>query len=155
AASIAMAAALQAVDGVALKMMVNRWMQASAETRARVFDAAFAVRQIEIGMASLLSILFGLTVSVFGISMLTGRRFPAWLGWIGLLGGLATASAGVAQAYTGFSALAMTLSMPAGSVLLVWAIVVGVFLWRLGPALTAGEPWPGCMKQRPLLEFES
>jgi len=138
AASIAMAAALQAVDGVALKVMVNRWMQASAETRARVFDAAFAVRQIEIGMASLLSILFGLTVSVFGISMLTGRRFPAWLGWIGLLGGLATASAGVAQAYTGFSALAMTLSMPAGSVLLVWAIVVGLFLWWLAPASTDG-----------------
>jgi hypothetical protein len=142
AASIAMAAALQAVDGVALKVMVNRWMQASAGTKARVFDAAFAVRQVEIGMASLLSILFGLTVSVFGISMLSGRRFPAWLGWIGLLGGLVTASAGVAQAYTGFSALAMTLSMPAGSVLLVWAIVVGVFLWRLAPALTDGHGGP-------------
>jgi hypothetical protein len=33
----------------------------------------------------------------------------------------------------------MTLSMPAGSVLLVWAIVVGMFLWRLAPALTDGH----------------
>ena len=69
-------------------------------------------------MASLLSVLFGLTVSVFGIAMLVGRSFPRWLGWLGLLGGLATLAAGIAQAYTGFSALSMMLSMPASSVLL-------------------------------------
>ncbi len=135
AASVATAAALQAVDGVALKVMVNRWMQASGEARARAFEGAFAVRQVEVGVASLLSVLFGLTVSAFGISMLLSRRFPAWLGWLGLLGGLGTLAAGIAQAYTGFSPLAMMLSMPAGCVLLLWAIVVGAFLWRLAPLL--------------------
>ncbi len=140
AASVATAAALQAVDGVALKAMVNRWMQASGEARARAFEGAFAVRQVEIGMASLLSVLFGLTVSAFGISMLLTRRFPTWLGWLGLLGGLGTLAAGIAQAYTGFSALAMILSMPAGCVLLLWAIVVGVFLWRLAPLLPLKPP---------------
>ena len=135
AASVAGAAALQAVDGVALRMMVGRWAQASGEARAHAFEAAFAVRQIEIGMASLLSVVFGLTISVFGISMLLGRRFPVWLGWLGLLGGLGTVAAGVAQAYTGFSGLAMALSMPASGVLLVWAVVVGAFLWRLAPEL--------------------
>jgi len=140
AASVATAAALQAVDGVALKVMVNRWMQASGEARARAFEGAFAVRQIEIGLASLLSVLFGLTVLAFGISMLLTRRFPTWLGWLGLLGGLGTLAAGIAQAYTGFSALAMILSMPAGCVLLLWAIVVGVFLWRLAPLLPLKPP---------------
>ncbi len=135
AASVAGAAALQAVDGVALRMMVGRWAQASGEARARAFEGAFAVRQVEVGMASLLGVVFGLTISVFGISMLLGRRFPAWLGWLGLLGGLGTVAAGVAQAYTGFSGLAMALSMPASGVLLVWAVVVGAFLWRLAPEL--------------------
>ncbi len=135
AASIGAAAALQAVDGVALKVMVNRWMQASGEARARAFEGAFAVRQVEVGLTSLLSVLFGLTVSAFGISMLLSRRFPTWLGWLGLLGGLGTLKAGIAQAYTGFSPLAMMLSMPAGCVLLLWAIVVGAFLWRLAPLL--------------------
>ena len=86
-------------------------------------------------MASLLSVLFGLTISIFGISLLLSRRFPGWLGWVGLLGGLGTIAAGVAQAYTGFSALAMALSMPASCLLLLWALVVGVFLWRLAPRL--------------------
>src|SRR2546428_3391599 len=134
AASVATTAALQAVDGVALKVMVNRWAEASGEAQARAFEGAFAVRQVEIGLASLLSVLFGLTVSAFGSSMLLSRRFPTWLGWLGLLGGLGTLAAGIAQAYTGFSALAMMLSMPAGCVLLLWVIVVGAFLWRAAPS---------------------
>lgn len=136
AASVAAAAGLQAVDGVALRVMVTRWMQADGEdARARCFEGAFAVRQIEVGMASLLSVLFGLTLSAFGIAMLCSRRFPRWLGCLGLIAALATVAAGVAQAYTGFSALAMNLSMPASCALLVWALVVGTFLWRLAPEL--------------------
>jgi hypothetical protein len=136
AASVAAAAALQAVDGVALKVMVDRWAHASSEARAAAFEGAFAVRQIEVGLASLLSVLFGLTLSAFGVSLVSSRRFPTWLGWLGLLGGLGTVAAGIAQAYTGFSGLAMALSMPASCVLLAWAIVVGVFLWRLAPGLS-------------------
>ena len=140
AGSVAAAAGLQAVDGVALRVMVTRWAQADGESRARAFEGAFAVRQIEIGMASLLSVLFGLTISAFAVSLLLGRRFPVWLGWLALLGGLGTVAAGVAQAYTGFSPLAMALSMPASSVLLLWAIVVGAYLWRLAPRLPSDDP---------------
>src|SRR5262249_56540521 len=39
-ASVAVAAALQAADGVALKRMVDRWMQASGSARLSVFGAA-------------------------------------------------------------------------------------------------------------------
>src|SRR5256885_2363044 len=111
AASVATAAALQAVDGVALKAMANRWMQASGEARARAFEGALAVRQVEIGMASLLSVLFGLTVSAFGISMLVSRRFPTWLGWLGLLGGVGTLAARVAQGCTCVSPRALRLTL--------------------------------------------
>ena len=45
AASVAAAAALRAVDGVALKVMVDRWAQASGDARMRAFEGAFAVRQ--------------------------------------------------------------------------------------------------------------
>jgi hypothetical protein len=139
AASVGAAAALQAVDGVALKVLVDRWAEASGEARARAFEAAFAARQVEVGLASLLSLLFGLTASAFGVSVLAGRRFPRSLGWLGLAGGLGTAAAGVAQAYTGFSALAMALGMPAGALLLVWAIAAGACLWRLAPRLAGAD----------------
>jgi len=139
AASLAATAALQAVDGVALKIMVDRWARANGEARARAFESAFAVRQIEIGLASLLSVLFGLTVLVFGISMLISQRFPKWLGWLGFIGGIGTIAAGIAQAHVGFSTLAMTLSMSASSVLLLWAMLLGLCLWRLAPQLAGAN----------------
>jgi hypothetical protein len=123
------------VDGVALKVMVDRWAWASGEAQALAFESAFAVRQIEIGLASLLSVLSGLTFSTFGISLLLSRPFPKWLAWTAVLGGAAMLAAGITQAYTGFSALAMNVSMSASSVLLLWAIAVGAFMWRLAPRL--------------------
>ena len=128
-ASVVAAAALQAVDGIALKLMVDRWAMSSPPHRDLVFEAAFGVRQIEVGLASLMSITFGLTVLAYGVA-LAFSSYPRWLGWTAVLGGLATVCTGVVQAYTGFSALAMGISMPAGIVLLIWMVAVGTFLWR-------------------------
>jgi hypothetical protein len=131
AAGIAVAAALQAVDGVALKVVVERWAGASGDARALAFEAAFAVRQVEVGLASLLSLTWGLTLVAFGLALLSSARYPVWLGALGLLGGLGTVAGGAAQASTGFSELAMTLSMAASSVLLIWALLAGALMWRL------------------------
>jgi hypothetical protein len=129
-ASVAVAAALQAVDGVALKAMVDRWAAATGEARPLAFEAAYAVRQVEIGLAGLLSVLGGLTLIAFGLAVLRSVRYPAWLGAISLLDGLGMAAAGAAQASTGFPGPAMTLSMLASSVLLAWAFLAGVLMWR-------------------------
>lgn len=120
---------------MALKVMVDRWAAATGEARTLAFEAAFAVRQIEIGLASLLSLVSGSTLTVFGVAIFLSTRYPAWLGGIGLVGGLGMVAAGTAQASTGFSGLAMTLSMLASSVLPVWAVLAGVPMWRLAPRL--------------------
>jgi hypothetical protein len=38
----------------------------------------------------------------------------------------------VVMAYTGFSGPAMAINMPASSVLLVWMLILGVFMWCRG-----------------------
>lgn len=133
--SMAVAAALQSVDGVALKAMVDRWAAAAGEARLLAYESAFAVRQIEIGLASLLSLVSGFTLTAFGIAIALSIRYPRWLGVIGVLGGVGTIAAGVTQAFTGFSGLAMTLSLVAGAVLLIWATLAGIHMWRLFPNL--------------------
>jgi hypothetical protein len=133
-ASLAVAAVLQAVDGVALKAMVNAWAAAPERNKESLFQASFAVRQIEIGLASVSALLFGLTVSVFGVALLADLRFPKWLGFMAIAGGAPTAIAGVAIASTGFSGLAMAIDMPSGGLLLCWMAALGVHLWRR-PAL--------------------
>jgi hypothetical protein len=130
AATVATAAALQSVDGVALKAMVDRWASATGEAREVSFEAAFAVRQIEIGLAALLNIVLGFTVAAFGAAMLAGTRYPAWLAAGGLLAAIALMAGGIATSHTGFANLPMTLVMLATVVFLVWLGVASIFMWR-------------------------
>jgi hypothetical protein len=117
-ASFAMAAVLQAIDGIALKVTVDAWAAAPAPQKDMAFYAAFAVRQIE------------LTAVIYGLGQRLDERYPKWMSALALAGGLATMAAGVVIAYTGFSELAMTVNMPANLALLVWMAGVGKIMWR-------------------------
>jgi hypothetical protein len=129
-ASMSLAAALQAVDGVALKFMVDRLSSASPEALAVVFEGAYAVRQIEIGLASLMGALFGLTILLYGVAILLSSVAGVWLGFLGVLGGAATLVSSIVQAHTGLSDFAMTTSMPSTLLVLLWSVFMGIFLLR-------------------------
>ena len=128
--SLAVVAALQAVDGVALKVMVDNWAAAPATHKEAALYAAFAVRQVEIGLASIASLLFGLTVTVYGLALLQARLYPVLISSFALLPGACCLAAGVMMAYLGFSQPAMALSLAAGSLLLLWMVAIGVLMWR-------------------------
>jgi len=141
-ASLAVAAALQAVDGVALKATIDSWAAAEGREKEMLFQVAFGVRQIEVGLASMTSLFFGLTVLVYGLALIRDSRLPRWLGFVAIIGGAPTVVAGITMAYSGFSESEMAISMPASSLLLLWMIALGVCMWRkpavfspiLGPA---------------------
>jgi hypothetical protein len=135
-AGLSVAAALQAVDGIALKAMVDAWATAPEAAKDAVFHAAFAVRQVEIGLASVLSLVLGLTVTAYGVALLVDGTYPRWLGGLAIGGGAPTTAAGIVMAHTGFSRLAMAVSMGASSLVLVWVFALGVCMWggrRAGP----------------------
>jgi hypothetical protein len=127
---LAIAASLQAVDGVALRAMVRWWAAAPETQRAAAFGAAFAVRQVEIGFATMSSIGFGLVAILYGVALLADARFAKALGALAIAGGLPTALAGLVMASEGFSPLEMAINMPANALLLVWMLALGVSLWR-------------------------
>jgi hypothetical protein len=128
--SLAIAGALQAVDGVALKAMVDKWASSTGSDKVMLFHATYAVRQIEIGLASIASILGGLTFSIYGVASLIDLSYPRWMSFLAMLGGVLTAIAGVVIAYTGFSGLDMAIGMPANVLLLVWMVALGTYSWR-------------------------
>jgi len=123
---------LQAVDGIALKRTVDAWAAAPAAQKEVAFHVALAVRHVEIGLASMVSLLFGLTVTGYGVALLVDYTYPKGVGGLALVGGVPTVVAGVVMAYTGFSGLVMAISMPAGALLLVWMLTLGVLMWRRG-----------------------
>jgi hypothetical protein len=128
--SFAVAATLQAVDGIALKSMVNTWSRAADSEKAMLFYATVAVRQIEIGLASMMGLLLGITVVIYGIALWIVPDFPNWLGLLAIFGGVATVVASIVMAYTGFSDQAMLINMPSSLLLLVWMVLVGIHVWR-------------------------
>jgi hypothetical protein len=132
-ASMALAAALQAVDGIALRGMVENWAAAAAAQKPIAFQAAFGVRQLEIGLASVLSLLIGATATLYGIALLKDRTYPKWIGGLGILAGVPTSLSGIVMAYSGFSDLEMTINMPASLTLVAWVMILGVLLWRGTP----------------------
>ena len=133
--SLALAAALQAVDGIALKSMVDAWAAAPESEKQGLFQAAFAVRQIEIGLASMLSLSLGLTMTLYGIALLGDETYPKWFAGVAIAGGVPTMVAGIVMAYTGFSGLAMAINMPANLLLLLWMLALAGFMWRRGEAV--------------------
>jgi hypothetical protein len=131
-ASMALAAALQAVDGIALRAMVQNWAIAAATQKDIAFQSAFAVRQLEIGLASVLSLLLGATATLYGVALLDGLTYPRWLGGLAIVSGVPTSLSGVMMAFSGFSELEMAINMPASLMLVIWVMVLGAFLWRRG-----------------------
>jgi hypothetical protein len=129
-ASLGVVTALQAVDGVALKAMVDIWAAAPEAQKQAAFYAALAVRHVEIGLASTASLLFGLTVLAYGVALLRARIYPAWIGAFAFVPGIGSALAGILIAYSGFSKLAMAVSMPSSSLLLLWMLGIGFMMWR-------------------------
>ena len=109
---------------------VDAWTAAPAAQKEGLFHAAFAVRQIEIGLASMVSLSMGLTAAMYGEALLVDQTYPKWVGGLALIGGVPTMVAGVVIAYTGFSGLAMAINMPANFLLLVWMLILGGCMWR-------------------------
>ena len=81
--ALATSAVLQAVDGVALKVLVDAWASAAEEQKQSAFQAALAVRQIEVGVASFMALLFGTVFILFGIAIALSDGLPelAGLAW--------------------------------------------------------------------------
>lgn len=133
AASLALAAVLQAVDGVALKVMVDRWASSDGPQKEMLFYAALGVRQIEVGTASMFCILMGCTVILYGLAQKVDGRFSSLLVWLALIGGLGTVIAGLVMAQTGFSNATMLINMPANILLLIWMIFTAIWMWKNTP----------------------
>lgn len=129
-AALGTTAILQAVDGIALKSMVDSWASASEAQRRETFQTALAVRQIEVGLASFVALLFGAAFVLFGAAIVSSAYYPTWLGWLAITGGAGTIASGIVTAFTDFSMTAMSFAMPFNLILVVWMVVIGVLMWR-------------------------
>lgn len=129
AAGLATAATLQAVDGVALKAMVDLWSEAT-EDRAALFSAALAVRQIEIGLDGLLALLLAVVFLGFGLALLSAPTGTRSLAVLALATAGAAAVNGVVLCLGGFSDVAMLATAASGLLGIATLLVAAPWSWR-------------------------
>jgi hypothetical protein len=141
AAGLATAATLQAVDGVALKAMVDLWSGAT-EDRAALFSAALAVRQIEIGLDGLLALLLAVVFLGFGLALLSAPTGTRSLAVLALATAGAAAVNGVALCLGGFSDVAMLATTASGLLGIATLLVAARWSWRRGTPRAGRPPTP-------------
>ena len=83
----------------------------------------------------MLSLSFGLTMTLYGIALLGDEVYPKWFAILAIAGSVPTIVGGVVMAYTGFSGLAMAINMPANALLLFWMLALSGLMWRQGGAV--------------------
>jgi hypothetical protein len=128
-AGLATAAVLQAVDGVALKAMVDLWSGAG-EDRSSLFAATRAVRQVEIGLDALFALLLAAALLALAIGLLTAPAGSRPLGALAVVTAVAAAINGIALALNGFAASTMLATTVSGALALVWMLLAAVWSWR-------------------------
>jgi hypothetical protein len=128
-AGFATAAVLQAVDGVALKAMVDLWSSAS-DDRPTLFAATLAVRQVEIGLDALLALVLAAAFLSLGVALLTAPARSRGLGGLALATAAAAAANGLVLALGGFSNTAMLATTASGLLGLAFLLTAAVWSWR-------------------------
>ena len=121
---------LQAIDGVALKQVVDAWARAPEAEKAARFASAEAIRFLEWGGRSYQDFMFGITFVLFAIVIVSTARVPRLLGVLVGLTGIAYIAQGFVVGAEGFSDNNSLPTLVAYGVWLVWSIWLMVFALR-------------------------
>lgn len=121
---------LQAIDGVALKQVVDAWASASDAEKTARFATAEAIRWLEWGVRSYQDFMLGVSFILFAIVIVWTGRIPRPIGYLMGLSGLAYIAQGLVIGFEGFSPNNAAPTLIAYILWLAWSIWLLIFAWR-------------------------
>lgn len=127
--ALALYGALQAVDGVALKQAVTAWIGAAQSEQAARFASAETIRWLEWGMRSYHDFALGLSLSLFGATIVATASVPRAIGGLMLLSGLSYFGQGWVAGTEGFTAAQSIGIVAAWVVCVSWMIWLAIYAW--------------------------
>jgi hypothetical protein len=131
---------LQAIDGVALKQVVDAWASAPEAEKAARFASAEAIRFLEWGGRSYQDFMLGITFVLFAMVIVLTARIPRLLGLLVGLTGIGYIVQGFVVGAEGFSANNSTPTLFAYFVWIAWSIWLLIFAWRRQASKEAYRP---------------
>jgi fluoride ion exporter CrcB/FEX len=121
-----------AVDGVALKHAVDTWAGATDAAKTSAFQVAEGVRWLEKGLSAFFHFMNGTALLGIGLSIVVGRSYRSWSGWVAIAAGIGFLAGGALTASSGFSMDAATILQPSLLLLAVFLVGSYVSVWRRG-----------------------
>jgi hypothetical protein len=128
--TIALAAVLQAVDGVALKAASDAWLAAPAAEQPARLAATEAVRWLEWAVRSYQRTMVGVTLLLLASQIVVSVRLPRPLGYVMALSGIAYVAQGMVVGAEGFSSNNTIPGLAALVLDLAWMIWLVVVAWQ-------------------------
>jgi hypothetical protein len=144
AASVIVGAAIHVVDssinGFGLTALANAWAAAPpAEQESLLHSGDTLLRVLGGTWASVISYFHGLPFVLSGLAVVFSRRYPAWLGWVGVVGGAGSLVVGVMM-FLGVGFVPGWLFIVFALVVGLWMVAMGGLMWRRARAARNGEP---------------
>jgi hypothetical protein len=109
-----------------------------SERAALVQNADLLLRVLDATWAGVITLFHGVPFVLAGLAIALSRRYPAWLGWVAIIGGAGSLIVGLAMFLGAASA---GLAVPFAVVLSVAMVMLGWFLWVQSDE-TAPAPGP-------------
>lgn len=118
-----------AVGDVGIPAAAANWLAAPPASQEAAFSVITAMTGFTRGLFPMEVIILWLAFIFLGIGMVQSAVYPRWLGWVGLVLGLAGVSLGVVQTFNGReSTLALFMVLNVSTIL--WMVVTGIWVAR-------------------------
>jgi hypothetical protein len=116
------------ISAYALGTIAQEWNRAGADiVRYEAFGEV--VHRILGGTwAAVITFFHGVPFILFGLAVALSGRYPAWLGWVGLIGGVGSLLCGIPM-FFGKYFVSLDFFVPFAILLSVWMVIMGVHLW--------------------------
>jgi hypothetical protein len=117
------------VGDVSYPAAAANWLSASETGKEAAYIALAAIPGITRGLFPMEVIVIWLAFAFLGIGMVRSAIYPRWLGWIGLLLGMAGVPLGIAQTFAGREST-LNLFMALNIATILWTFVTGIWVAR-------------------------
>jgi hypothetical protein len=116
------------ISAYALGTIARDWNVAGADIVR--YEAFGEVVQRILGgtWAAVITFFHGVPFILFGLAVALSGRYPAWLGWVGLIGGVGSLLCGIPMFFARYL-VSLDFYIPFAVLLSVWMIIMGVHLW--------------------------
>ena len=116
------------ISAYALGTIARDWSGSGADMVRYLAFGEIVLRILGGTWAGVITFFHGVPFVLFGLAVALSGRYPAWLGWVGLIGGAGSLLCGVPM-FFGKYLVSLDFYIPFAVLLSVWMIVMGVHLW--------------------------